>query len=103
MGDWTADTKHADAVHAGERIDGQDIKLIKGALITGRVTSADTGEGVPGVSIGVAPKDTRSFWVRFSTSKADGRYSLRVPAGSKHVYLGGPVPDAFSGADKDEA
>ena len=99
--DWTADTKHADPVGAGERIDGQDIKLIKGALITGRVTSAETGKGVPEMTISVEPKDTRSFWMRVSTTDAEGRYNLRVPAGSKHVSLGGLFPEAFSGPDKD--
>jgi len=101
MADWTADTMHADRVKMGERVDGQDIKLIKGGLITGRVTSLDSGEAVPGVTIFVAPKDTRSFWLRFSTSDVEGRYRLRVPAGEKHVYLGGQVPDAFSGSEKD--
>ncbi len=101
MPDWTAANRPGEYVGAGARLDGQDIPLIKGALITGRLTSAEDGKGIAGQSIGVAPQARQSFWVRFCKTDADGRYQLRVPAGAQNVYLAfGQMPEGFSAPEK---
>lgn len=100
MPDWTSAARPGEPVAAGARLDGQDLVLIKGALITGRVASSETGRGVPGLFMGATVRPSGS-WGRYTTTDADGRYSLRVPPGKKHVYLGtSQMPDGFAEPEK---
>lgn len=99
--DWTAFAHEALRVEPGQAINGIDFKLIKGGIVTGKVTSADTGEpiiepinGTRVAAQGPAhPRSSAS--VQSLPVGADGTYTLRVPPGRQYVYVQGPVPEAY--------
>src|SRR5262245_18400907 len=48
--------------------------------ITGKVTSADDGQAIPGVNVGVKNRSTTTL------TKADGTYSILAPSGGTLVF-----------------
>jgi len=66
------------------RTSTEDIKLIKGAIIEGRVTSAATGRPVAGQYLGLfdAAED-----YQYAISKADGSFRFRAPGGKQHLWV----------------
>jgi RNA polymerase sigma factor (sigma-70 family) len=85
------------ALGAGETATTPDVKLIAGALLTGRVTVKEGGTPVPNVPLGIyGPAHPRSgAWVGNTTTGADGTYALRVPPGTQYVYFSGGMPIGF--------
>lgn len=94
--DWTARAHEKAYVGPGERREGLDFTLIRGALIQGKVTAADTGQPVPGAHVGVyGPAHPRSgAWVQGVQTGPDGTYRHRVPEGRQYLYISG-VPPGF--------
>ncbi len=76
---------------AGGRTEGIDFELSTGALIRGRVTWEDTGEPVTGAS--VVTTGDMSMGNRAQTDE-DGRYELRVPAGTHRLQWVSGASDA---------
>jgi protocatechuate 3,4-dioxygenase beta subunit/thiol-disulfide isomerase/thioredoxin len=100
--DWASPPRGNVVAAAGQTIEGQDLLLIKGALIIGRIKAADTGEGLAGLPVGVEPRPRNSAGgERFSDSAADGSFALRVTPGGQHVYLGfSEPPEGFAMGEK---
>jgi len=96
--EWTAIAHEGVAVEEGHHLEGVDLSLIPGSVITGKVTAIQTGMPVPGVLVGVyGPAHPRSSgWVQNTETGADGTYFLRVPAGQQYLYLQGKWPRGFS-------
>jgi protocatechuate 3,4-dioxygenase beta subunit len=94
---WTAVAHEAVPVTLGGRVTDVDFELIKGELITGKVIAGYTGEGIPGMWVGVyGPARPRSgAWVQSYLTRADGSYSLRVPPGPQYLYLQNEPPPGF--------
>lgn len=94
---WTAVAYERFEIAEGQRFAGKDFQLIPGTLITGKVTDADTGKPLAGLSIGVyGPAHPKSgAWVQSSKTGADGMYRLRVPAGEQYVYLSSSAPEGY--------
>ena len=75
-------------VAAGQTVVDEDLTLTHGALITGKITAADTGKGVAGIPVGTEPRpETSAGGNVFGESGPDGNYSLRVVPGKQHVYI----------------
>src|SRR5665213_2799598 len=96
---WTAVAHEALKVGSGSKIIGIDFKLIKGAVITGKVIAADTGKplGIPDMRVGgQGPAHPRSAGaVQSVLVGADGTFSMRVPTGEQNIFLQGPIPDNY--------
>lgn len=99
---WTAVAHEDVSVSRGDRVEGMDFALIPGAVITGRVTAAETGAPISSVLVGVyGPAHPRSTgWVQNTETAADGSYCLRVPAGKQYLYLQGKWPAGFSSPEQ---
>ena len=80
-------------VRPGATLSHQDIALIKGSLLTGRVTDKVTGKPVANAAVGVyGPAFPRSgAAVQGGKTDADGVYRQRVPAGKQYVYIMGVI------------
>ena len=78
-------------VKAGVALTNQNLTLIRGSLVTGKVTDKSTGKPVAGVMIGIyGPARPRSgAGVQSTTTDANGAYQARVPAGAQYVYVMG--------------
>jgi RNA polymerase sigma factor (sigma-70 family) len=85
------------SLRAGETVTPPDLKLITGALLTGRVTVKEDGQPVPNVTIGIyGPAHPRiGAWVGNTTTGADGTYAVRLPPGSQYVYFSSALPAGY--------
>jgi protocatechuate 3,4-dioxygenase beta subunit len=94
---WTAVARHDVRVGAGEQVAKQDLTLIEGVVITGKVFRGDTGAGVEGIHVGLyGPEHPRSSaMIRGAHTNADGEYTLRAPPGANYVYLSSRAPDGY--------
>lgn len=95
---WTAPAVEPVTLTQSQDLANHNIQLIKGVLITGRVTLADTGAAVANVRVGlVGPSRPRSSGAVSSTlTRADGTYVLRTPPGDQQVYIQDIPPDGYS-------
>ncbi len=95
--DWSEPAYVGVSLEKGQAITVPDIVLTPGALVTGRVTLHDTGQGVPHFRIGAvsSPPDSHRAQ-RWGTTDAEGNYRLRLPAGDAKVYLAGEPPKGYS-------
>jgi beta-lactamase regulating signal transducer with metallopeptidase domain/uncharacterized GH25 family protein len=101
--DWTAFAHEGVRVEAGQTLNGIDFKLIKGGLVRGKVTKADTGEPITDTEVGAHtpahPQSSAS--VQGTQVGPDGSYTLRVPPGTQHVYVMGLLPEAYRQREQD--
>ncbi|HCA47593.1 MAG TPA: hypothetical protein DEP45_09650 [Armatimonadetes bacterium] len=86
-----ATSRDSVTVPAGGRAEGIDFQLSTGALVRGRVTWQDTGEPVAGTTV-ILVGDT-GVQNRAQTDE-DGRYELRIPAGTHSLQWMAPPVDA---------
>ena len=79
----------------GERLTDQNLRLIKGSLVTGKVTDKTTGKPIPGARIGVyGPANPRSSSAVLGVeTNQNGDYAARVPSGVEYVYVMGLPAD----------
>ncbi len=99
---WTAAARRDVRLMDGQELAGQDLGLVGGAIITGRVLRADSRLGVADVEVYADgpshPKGTSMMWAYTSD---DGTYSLRVAPGTQHIRFDDP-PDGYRGrAERD--
>jgi len=82
-------------VVAGKTVEGIDFRLTPGGLIEGRVVDADTGAPIPKVRVAsYGPSRPRSTGTCISVpTDEQGRYRMRVAAGSSWVYYQGGGTD----------
>jgi protocatechuate 3,4-dioxygenase beta subunit len=80
--EWALDVP----VVAGETTGGITLLLVKGGVVTGRVTDDATGEPVAGAMVS-AYRATRGFRATYGDARteADGGYSIRLPAGEYYL------------------
>ncbi|HEX5244984.1 MAG TPA: carboxypeptidase regulatory-like domain-containing protein [Tepidisphaeraceae bacterium] len=95
--DWTAAAHEWVNLESGASLTGIDFTLIKGGIVTGKVTMADTGQPIADVRVGSQGPDhpRSSASIQGVRVSADGTYSLRVPPGTQYVYVQGPLPPAY--------
>jgi uncharacterized GH25 family protein len=93
---WTASAVEV-TVAEGERREHQDLTLIKGGLIEGKVVRKESGAGAPGVYVGLhGPSRPRSgAMIGGRTTGEDGSFSFRVPPGENFMYVSGPAPEGY--------
>jgi protocatechuate 3,4-dioxygenase beta subunit/thiol-disulfide isomerase/thioredoxin len=86
---WTARAHERLLLRPGEHLNGIDFRLIRGAVLTGRVLAADNGAPIVGLGVTVySPAHPRSgAWSQGALTGPDGRYTLRVPGGKQHLFL----------------
>ena len=94
---WAAAAIERVTATAGHPSEGRDFRLTKGSLITGKVVLGDTGQGVPGIRVGLhGPARPRSSAAIQSTSTSpDGTFSFRTPPGAQYVYISDQSPDGY--------
>jgi protocatechuate 3,4-dioxygenase beta subunit len=94
---WTAVARRDVRVGAGQHVAQQDMTLIEGVVITGKVFRGDSGAAVEGMYVGLyGPEHPRSSaMIRGARTNADGQYTLRAPPGSNYVYLSAMPPDGY--------
>src|SRR5207253_1640434 len=78
-------------VKPGVTLERQDLTLIAGSLITGKVTDKRTGEPLAGISIAIhGPARPHSgSMVQSAHTDSEGVYRARVPAGRQSLYVMG--------------
>ena len=95
--EWTGAAAESVMVRAGKTVDHTDIRLVKGGMISGRVTGRDTGEPLEGVLVGFYdashPRSTAAMQGTYTD--ADGAYRFRAAPGNVRVYLPGIVPPGY--------
>jgi hypothetical protein len=98
QGDWAAAGHEWVKLSGGAVTSNIDFTLIKGGTIKGKVITTDTAEQLANVWIGVQgpghPQGSGS--IQQAKTDAEGVYSIRVPPGLQHVFLQGPVPQAYT-------
>ena len=83
--DWVAiPTKQID-VSEGGLVEGMDLKLIEGGILTGKVVDIDTHKPIQGVGIGAIGEADSYSWG--SKSGPDGVYQLRTVPGFVRIYV----------------
>jgi RNA polymerase sigma factor (sigma-70 family) len=102
--DWTAAARTDVALAAGQSLDQVDISLVRGTIVSGRVTAADTGAPLPDIDIGLSgpARPQEGGAILNARTGADGSYSLRVPAGKQTVYICGQPPEGYLRPRKNE-
>ena len=85
--EFTAVAHDSVALREGATVAGMDFKLIGGSIIRGRLVDL-VGRPIANSGVGVYGPAHPLFgaWVQSTSTDADGRYSLRVPAGEQYVY-----------------
>jgi len=91
---WSAPAHDSVPVSANENVENIDFPLKHGALISGRVTTADTGKPVVGILVlTINPADRYRTWRQVVRTDAEGRYTLSAPAGELQLLIGGLPPE----------
>ncbi len=97
---WASPPRES-TVAAGQVAVDQDLTLTHGALITGKITAADTGNGVADIPVATEPQpETSPGGNVFGESGPDGSYSLRVVPGKQHVYIAAGELQGYALPDK---
>lgn len=94
--EWISEIKELLVGSEEQRADVNPI-LSEGAMVTGRVTLADTGEGVADLAVGIVPRygDSSVGSITVVTDD-DGRFHARAREGMVRVYIVGLVPDGYT-------
>jgi hypothetical protein len=95
--DWNAAAHEWVKIQPGQTLTDLNFSLIKGGIVTGHVTMADSGKPITETRVAAhGPARPRSSAAVESVAvSSDGTYSLRVPPGLQYVYVQGPVPEAY--------
>ncbi len=93
--EWTMAVKGLVQVSAGETVEGVDLQLERGALVSGLVTDALTGVTLPGVGIAALNgPHHRMVGIDWATTDVSGHYELRLPVGQSKLYYQG-IPKGY--------
>jgi RNA polymerase sigma factor (sigma-70 family) len=85
--DWVMTTRDDLRVLSGQTLALDDLRLVRGALVRGRVVD-DHGDAVEGASIAaLSPSAASGFSVGVAGSDAKGEFSLRLPLGDCRLYF----------------
>jgi hypothetical protein len=72
----------------GETVSGIELRMEKGALITGMVTDSETGSPIGKVQItALNPGEPEGHNIGFRITDEEGRYSIRLPKGESMLYF----------------
>jgi hypothetical protein len=99
--DWTAAVLAKVKLEPGQDLGGQDINLIRGTVIRGKLTKEDTGEGIAGLWVGASETRPSGMLVMERTA-ADGYFALRIPPGQYNVYMADQPPDGYTGRPRQD-
>ncbi|HRQ88609.1 MAG TPA: carboxypeptidase regulatory-like domain-containing protein, partial [Bacteroidia bacterium] len=101
--DWAQPAHTEISLEKGQPFEAPDIVLTPGALVTGRVTLPDTGEGVPDFMVGGIELGLSSYLAPWRTkTDAEGNYRFRLSPGERRVYLAGGAPEGYSRPKRNE-
>lgn len=87
LGELTAAATGALSVNGGQTIHGVDFKLGPGALVHGIVKDSRSGKPLAEAEIAVLSPGEGGIRVGSAITGPDGRYTVRIPAGSNHLYV----------------
>ena len=93
--DWTAGAVDV-SLKVGEHRQHLNPEVVKGAMISGKVTLADTNAVVGDMSITIQTEAASSLDSWSVKTDSSGHYQLRVPAGKRQVYVSGAMPDGYA-------
>lgn len=94
--DWTADVVDV-SLKVGEHREHVNPAILKGGLVSGKVTLADTNAVVSDMLVRVHTEAASSPLQSWSVkTDAHGHFQLRVPAGKRKVYVSGAMPDGYT-------
>jgi hypothetical protein len=94
-GRWVAAALEGVGATEGETTNAPDLVLTAGAIVTGEVTDAATGDPIAGVYVGsYGPHRPRSSAAIIGADTDEqGRYRLRVAPGESYIYVSGAPPE----------
>lgn len=90
------------SVSEGKTVRMGEVKLVRGGVITGRVTKDDTGEPVQGVWVAAAAAARVNTSLGRGITDREGRFRFRVMPGKAEVYIFTNVPEGYIGRDEKE-
>lgn len=90
------------SVSEGKTVRMGEVKLVRGGVITGRVTKDDTGEPVQGVWVAAAATARVNTSLGRGITDREGRFRFRVMPGKAEVYIFTNVPEGYIGRDVKE-
>ena len=96
---WTAHSVTGVKLGRGDHRVGINLKLVRGAVISGRVRAV-TGEPVAGILL--EAKDPDDVWSVGTRTCPGGSYTLRVPSGRQQLYVQMQLPGFKSRDDEDD-
>ncbi len=93
---WIAEIAEI-SLTTGERREQLDPRFTKGALVSGKVTLADTGVGVADLAIGLSlASGSSSLASTTAMTDKNGVYQARTKPGKTTVYVAGLVPEGYT-------
>ena len=99
--DWTSNPIEL-RLNKGELRKEVNPVILKGGLIRGKITLADTGMALADTMVSAVPsKGSLPLAEWWTTSDRNGRFQLRVPVGARKVYFAGMVPEGYASSTKD--
>lgn len=100
--EWTMAVRGLVKVGSGQTVSGIHLHLERGSIVSGTVTESSTGEPVVRVGVAAVNGPERSTsGIGHATTDADGRYSMRLPAGRSKLYLMS-IPKGYARPLEDE-
>lgn len=93
VGDWTSQGYAALNVRAGKELNGLNLVLERGVIVSGRVLTRQGGAPVKNAQVRLSGENGPN---RSLTTDAEGRFSGRVPAGQVYVSVDGVADERFS-------
>ncbi|MBM4083475.1 MAG: redoxin domain-containing protein [Planctomycetes bacterium] len=95
--EWLSRPKPVGDLTEGQQVDCGDVVLIRGGLVTGKVTDAETGDPIEQVQLCGCPAGHGQFGYRgTAVTDAKGVYKMRLPPGQHQVHFGGRRGYVFS-------
>jgi len=85
--EWAARPPENVEVAKGQQIEGVDIELTRGVVITTRVTAKDNGEPIAGVPIDIYGPARPGWDAQQEVTGPDGRVTMRVPPGKQSIHI----------------
>ncbi|MFC1528549.1 M56 family metallopeptidase [Candidatus Latescibacterota bacterium] len=89
--EWTAHKIKDVIVKEGETTKGIEFYLIKGGLVTGSITNADTGEPIPDHFVSYNDPDIKQYnRIAYTITNKQGAFTFRLPPGKTCIVTSKP-------------
>jgi RNA polymerase sigma factor (sigma-70 family) len=85
---WTMAVRDELRATPGQTLDKLDLKLERGAVVTGQISDKVTRKPVVKATIAaVSPAEINSICIATASSDGDGKFTMRLPTGSSMLYV----------------